>query len=527
MRKLREALIKKSKSWIISWRSSCFVNWQSARTGDTSHQYVQNTNWRSASRFETCERWVHLHQNQARAVCRDDQQHWPSQRRYLGENWNVAERIRWASSQAQLATGMSFWIARRKTETLSCWVDCPKRYAHAEVIGIQWGKYLLHQQRTVWRAWSRRSASSKKAWTRAHCASSLTQVNWRLTKKKSKPLSRPRKVMTIRSSTYVSAKEDMWLSLRNWKIYYEARGNIDQLERDVKNTPTSARSCWYSIIIPIATTTERGKLELNSMKNASRLNSALVWIRGTCCIRNHRAGWWKLNCASISIRERIDMDPINRWPWRHNRNKNAQRFHYQSERDLLRPRNRCSAPSTRLKKVASKTFMEAFEKIKEHFIRVFQSVLFYEGDACDLKLTDPTKPLESEIEIIAKPKASVRSPHQPIEWWRENAYRYCPTLLHVPVEAGNRSVFSMRWMLRWMTPTSTSSTTLSATSAKTASLWLLHTTNAQWFSTDVIYGITMVRKGFQELCLLIWGVGLNQWTMVNAQLTIQLNFFTH
>ena len=47
--------------------------------------------------------------------------------------------------------------------------------------------------------------------------------------------------------------------------------------------------------------------------------------------------------------------------------------------------------------------MDAFTKIKEHFINVFRS-LFNEGDDCDLKLADPSKPLESEIDIIAKPK---------------------------------------------------------------------------------------------------------------------------
>ena len=49
------------------------------------------------------------------------------------------------------------------------------------------------------------------------------------------------------------------------------------------------------------------------------------------------------------------------------------------------------------------TFMESFEKIKENFIRVFRS-LFTEQDQCDLRLTNPEDPLESSIDIIAKPK---------------------------------------------------------------------------------------------------------------------------
>ena len=53
--------------------------------------------------------------------------------------------------------------------------------------------------------------------------------------------------------------------------------------------------------------------------------------------------------------------------------------------------------------VAKQTFMEAFDKIHDHFQRVFRT-LFTEEDDCDLKLTDPDNPLESSIEIIAKPK---------------------------------------------------------------------------------------------------------------------------
>ena len=47
--------------------------------------------------------------------------------------------------------------------------------------------------------------------------------------------------------------------------------------------------------------------------------------------------------------------------------------------------------------------MEAFEKVRLYFIDVFQS-LFSEGDMCDLILTNPDHPLDSPINITAKPK---------------------------------------------------------------------------------------------------------------------------
>lgn len=52
---------------------------------------------------------------------------------------------------------------------------------------------------------------------------------------------------------------------------------------------------------------------------------------------------------------------------------------------------------------AKEKFLDAFGKVREHFIKVFRS-LFNEEDNCDLVLTDPSNPLESDIEILARPK---------------------------------------------------------------------------------------------------------------------------
>lgn len=52
---------------------------------------------------------------------------------------------------------------------------------------------------------------------------------------------------------------------------------------------------------------------------------------------------------------------------------------------------------------AHEKFTEAFTKVRENFITVFRS-LFREEDKCDLILTDPANPLESDVTIIAQPK---------------------------------------------------------------------------------------------------------------------------
>src|SRR5690606_4501389 len=52
---------------------------------------------------------------------------------------------------------------------------------------------------------------------------------------------------------------------------------------------------------------------------------------------------------------------------------------------------------------AEAKFMDAFIQVRENFQRVFRS-LFNEEDTCDLIISHPDKVLESDIDIIARPK---------------------------------------------------------------------------------------------------------------------------
>ena len=56
-----------------------------------------------------------------------------------------------------------------------------------------------------------------------------------------------------------------------------------------------------------------------------------------------------------------------------------------------------------IEQTATIRFLEAFSQVRSHFIEVFRN-LFTDDDNCDLILVDPHNPLDSKIEIIAKPK---------------------------------------------------------------------------------------------------------------------------
>jgi chromosome segregation protein len=73
------------------------------------------------------------------------------------------------------------------------------------------------------------------------------------------------------------------------------------------------------------------------------------------------------------------------------------------KKDLAEAKASLLATIQEIDDTAKEKFMAAFEMVRENFIRVFRS-LFNEEDSCDLILSNPAQPLESEIDIIARPK---------------------------------------------------------------------------------------------------------------------------
>ncbi len=73
------------------------------------------------------------------------------------------------------------------------------------------------------------------------------------------------------------------------------------------------------------------------------------------------------------------------------------------KKDLSEAKASLLATIKEIDDTARDKFMSAFLKVRESFIIVFRS-LFNEEDSCDLILSDPHNPLESDIDIVAKPK---------------------------------------------------------------------------------------------------------------------------
>ncbi|UIR57177.1 chromosome segregation protein SMC [Sphingobacterium sp. SRCM116780] len=71
--------------------------------------------------------------------------------------------------------------------------------------------------------------------------------------------------------------------------------------------------------------------------------------------------------------------------------------------DLLEAKGSLLATIKEIDDTAEVQFMFTFNSVRDNFIKVFRS-LFNEEDSCDLILTDPSKPLDSDIDIVARPK---------------------------------------------------------------------------------------------------------------------------
>ena len=113
----------------------------------------------------------------------------------------------------------------------------------------------------------------------------------------------------------------------------------------------------------------------------------------------------ELRVSVEKMKSRMDtMGPINPMAMEaYEEIKERHDFIITQKDDLLKAKDSLLTTIGEIDAVAKDTFLEAFENIRINFIKVFRS-LFTEEDQCELKLTNPDDPLESPIEIMAKPK---------------------------------------------------------------------------------------------------------------------------
>lgn len=288
------------------------------------------------------------------------------------------------------------------------------------------------------------------------------------------------------------------------KEYYESRGNIDQVEKQLREIQHQRQNI-DSILMELQNQLNESKMQMNSVKErlSVEFNIDLDSVIGTATPEEaealSNADEDKIRADVQKMRDRLDnMGPINPMAMEaYTEIKQRNDFIITQKEDLLKAKESLLSTIGEIESVASQTFLDAFNKIKEHFIRVFQS-LFTDGDECDIRLADPTNPLETDIDIIAKPKGkrplTINQLSGGEKTLTATALLFSMYLLKpapfcifdevdAPLDDANIDKFN----------------NIIRNFSKDSQFVIVTHNKRTMISTDVIYGITMVEKGISRV----------------------------
>ncbi|MEO9484792.1 MAG: chromosome segregation protein SMC [Ekhidna sp.] len=190
------------------------------------------------------------------------------------------------------------------------------------------------------------------------------------------------------------------------KEYYEARSIIDEEEKNLRETQRRREGIDHALM-EWQNKLNDAKIGLNSVKDrlSVEFNINLEQVKEEETADYKKFSEDELRNKVDKLRNRLDnMGPIN--PMAMEAYEEIQERHtfiISQKEDLINAKESLLTTISEIDEVAKETFMEAFQHIKDNFIKVFRT-LFTEEDDCDLILTNPDQPLESSIDIIAKPK---------------------------------------------------------------------------------------------------------------------------
>ncbi len=194
------------------------------------------------------------------------------------------------------------------------------------------------------------------------------------------------------------------------KSYYSGRGDIEESEKGIREIQRN-REHVDALLMELQNTLNDTKLELTAVKERLSVEFSIDLDQLVLEDKNQdRSDQSEINEADLAekvgkLKSKLDqIGPINPMAMEaYNEIKERNDFIIEQREDLFKAKDSLLSTIEEIDGVARETFLEAYDKIKENFIKVFRS-LFTEEDDCDLKLADPDNPLESKIEIMAKPK---------------------------------------------------------------------------------------------------------------------------
>lgn len=188
------------------------------------------------------------------------------------------------------------------------------------------------------------------------------------------------------------------------RIFYESRGAINELEEQIRNIAKQKEHCDLllnemrdkvnDLKLQLASLKERLDLEfkisiddLMEQEPGAEINKEDL---------NEKVGRMKNRLENFGEINPFAVEAFNEM-------KQRADFIVTQKNDLVTAKESLMNTIDEIESKAREQFMEAFNQVKENFVNVFRN-LFTAEDTCDLILSNPDNPLESSIDIIAKPK---------------------------------------------------------------------------------------------------------------------------
>ncbi len=189
--------------------------------------------------------------------------------------------------------------------------------------------------------------------------------------------------------------------------YYAARGKIDELEKNVRDLSHN-REQVDALLMELNNSLSELKLQLSSTKErlSVEFNVDLDEIISSALESDEESLQdYELKDQVSQVKDKMDrLGAINPMAMEaYNEIKERFEFITTQKEDLVNAKESLRTTMDEIDQAAKINFMNAFEGIKDNFMKVFRT-LFSEGDDCDLVILNPDDPLNSGIEIIAKPK---------------------------------------------------------------------------------------------------------------------------
>ena len=186
--------------------------------------------------------------------------------------------------------------------------------------------------------------------------------------------------------------------------YYKSREQIDAYEKEGRELQRQRESS-QSLVMELQHKQTESKLHLSSIKERLSVEFEVDAEKLMEESEEDEGTEEELRELVRSTKEKLErIGPVNPMAMEaYTEIKERHTFISKQKNDLVEAKNFLVNTIDQIDTAAKETFLAAFNQIKENFIKVFRS-LFTEEDDCDLKLTNPDNPLESSIEIMAKPK---------------------------------------------------------------------------------------------------------------------------